>query len=614
MERIYYLLKQSLFIKLALVTALVVGGGSTAWGDTVYFDGSADITGWTKNGVTYASYGNPPYLRSSNIGNTLTSDAKISFSTLNNLVINAKYYSSSNTQIVVKRRSSENEEWEIYTTISIIGTAQDYEITGLVGDYQIQLQCDNVYIYTLKLVDLNPYPSPADFIISSVNATSATFAWTAGNGETAWQFAYSNDPDFSPGIDGTTLNITANPYTLSNLTTGISYYAAIRADYGNGNYSEWTEKIGFVPRNETDLTINDGGSTTKYAPIYGGNASKLTNTQVIIPASDLTSIQNRQITKLTYYSSNSSVSWGNATYEVYMKVTNTNAFTSNTPSLESWGITVFNAGKLSVSEGKMTVILDTPFNYISGNLMIGFKQITTGTNSEVTWLASGYVSGIGMYSYGSSSGKVSYSPKITITTVASTTAPVKIDGNGYTTFASTYPLDLTSANLPSGLKAYKAAVNGEKVNFTEINQAVPANTGVLLAGTAGKTYFIPVADSGTAPDGNEFLVNSAGGTFTAESGNTYYGMLKNSDPLTFGVFDPSTVAIPSNKAYLKVSSSAARVLTSSFFDETTTGIMETRTESIDRLTTTKVFNLAGQQIANPTKGLYIINGKKHIIK
>ena len=245
--------------------------------------------------------------------------------------------------------------------------------------------------------------------------------------------------------------------------------------------------------------------------------------------------------------------------------------------------------------------------------MIGFKQLTKGTTPSSTyWYSTQQNSNNAIYSYGTYVGVLTYSPKVTLLTVASTTAPIKIDDNGYTTFASTYSLDL--ANLPSGLTAYKAAVDGDKVKFTEINQAVPANTGVLLAGTAGATYFIPVADSGTAPDGNEFLVNSTGGTFTAESYITYYGMLKNSDPLTFGVFDPSTVAIPSNKAYLKVSSNAARILTCSFFDETTTGIMETRTESIDRLTTTKVYNLAGQQIANPTKGLYIINGKKHIIK
>ena len=469
------------------------------------------------------------------------------------------------------------------------------------------------------LVDTNnPYKTPTEFAINSFTETTATFAWTAGNGETAWQFAYSIDPDFTPGTDGTTLNITANPYTLSNLTTGTTYYAAIRADYSNGNYSEWTEKIAFTPNDEIEMLLYDGTTQSYNIPISSSNIANptaLTQTQFIIPSSDLTDIQNRQITKLIFYSSRNSVTWGAATFEVYMKETNKTSFSTSTKEFESWGTCVYNNQGLSTnsSNGQMEITLNTPFNYTTGNLMIGFKQLTKGTTPSSTyWYSTQQNSNNAIYSYGTYVGVLTYSPKVTLLTVASTTAPIKIDDNGYTTFASTYSLDL--ANLPSGLTAYKAAVDGDKVKFTEINQAVPANTGVLLAGTAGATYFIPVADSGTAPDGNEFLVNSTGGTFTAESYITYYGMLKNSDPLTFGVFDPSTVAIPSNKAYLKVSSNAARILTCSFFDETTTGIMETRTESIDRLTTTKVYNLAGQQIANPTKGLYIINGKKHIIK
>lgn len=477
------------------------------------------------------------------------------------------------------------------------------------------------YIDDISFVKDTPYKIPTNFSLNSFTETSATFSWTAGNSESAWQFAYSADESFTPGTDGTTLDITSNPYTLSGLTTGTTYCAAIRANYGNGNYSEWTEKIAFTPNDEIEMLLYDGTTQSFNIPISSSNianSTALTQTQFIIPSSDLTDIQNRQITKLIFYSSRNSVTWGAATFEVYMKETNKTSFSTSTKEFESWGTCVYNNQGLSTnsSNGQMEITLNTPFNYTTGNLMIGFKQLTKGTTPSSTyWYSTQQNSNNSIYSYGTYVGVLTYSPKVTLLTVASTTAPIKIDDNGYTTFASTYSLDL--AALPSGLKAYKAAVEGNKVKFTEINQAVPANTGVLLAGTAGATYFIPVADSGTAPEGNEFLVNSAGGTFTAESGNTYYGMLKNSDPLTFGTFDPSSVAIPSNKAYLKVANTPtgeARVLTCSFFDETTTGIMETRTESIDRLTTTKVFNLAGQQIANPTKGLYIINGKKHIIK
>lgn len=192
------------------------------------------------------------------------------------------------------------------------------------------------------------------------------------------------------------------------------------------------------------------------------------------------------------------------------------------------------------------------------------------------------------------------------TAVAATTGT-----NGYATFASPYPLDLS--NLPTGLKAYKAAVDGTTVKFSEINQTVPANTGILIedADKGEKTYSIPVAAEGTAVEGNAFLVNANGTVFDAESGYTYYGLMKNT--LTFATFNPATVAIPANKAYLKVKVAAADARLNVIFDgEETTGI-----HSIDNGQFTiddSVYNLNGQRITKPSKGMFIVNGKKVIMK
>ena len=136
--------------------------------------------------------------------------------------------------------------------------------------------------------------------------------------------------------------------------------------------------------------------------------------------------------------------------------------------------------------------------------------------------------------------------------------------------------------------------------------------GILLAGTAGETYSIPVADNGTTVTDNDFLVNSTGGTFAAESGYTYYGLIKDSDPLTFGSFEPASVAIPTNKAYLKVQDSATSRLMCVFFDAT--GISETTTAAAKSAADTTVFDLQGRRVAQPTKGLYIVNGKKVAFK
>lgn len=201
-----------------------------------------------------------------------------------------------------------------------------------------------------------------------------------------------------------------------------------------------------------------------------------------------------------------------------------------------------------------------------------------------------------------------------------TNGAVTLGSNGFTTFACPYPVDLTAeTQTAKGFTAYRATVDAGNciVRFTsDINQIVPANTGVLIEGDANETYEIPVAVSGTPLGSNDLLVNSTGGTFDAVDGYTYFAMKKNSSPLTFGTFNPSTTAIPSNKAYLKVLTkdlpSGARTLRFVFDDNETTGI-----KNVDAQKTSSkdiYFNLNGQRVAKPTKGMYISNGKKYIVK
>ena len=198
-------------------------------------------------------------------------------------------------------------------------------------------------------------------------------------------------------------------------------------------------------------------------------------------------------------------------------------------------------------------------------------------------------------------------------TSSATTVSATLGANGFTTFASVYPLDL--ANLPTGLTAYKAAVDAvnNKVLFTPVTEAVQANTGLLLKGTSTE-YDVPVVASGSdISASNALLVNTGGNTFTAESGYTYYGMIKDSNPLTFGTFNPSSVAIPANKAYLKVSTTIGSRLIASF-DDDATAVFDLNDKS--EMTNDKWYDLQGRRIdgsrLNP--GIYIVNGRKVVVK
>ena len=472
------------------------------------------------------------------------------------------------------------------------------------------------------------YPTPTDFALTNFTSTTATFSWTNGEGTdpTSWQIKYSTTKGFNPDETGTLKdNVDSKPYTIEGLFDGTTYYARIRAYYGDSNYSSWNiGEVEFTPSSIINLVINDGSDKSYYMPIAGSSvsasSSSMIKSQFVIPAASLTDMRKRQITELTFHAENSSINWGTAKFEVYLNEVNYVTYAST--SFGSWGTKVFNSGTLSVTGNIMSIVLDTPFNYMNGNLQIGIKQTETGSGSSSTWYSvkDGGYSNVAIYGTGTGATgtRTYYSPKVTITSIPISTDPVQMDDNGFTTYASPRPLDLTTTKLPKGLKAYKAEVDAEngKVRFTDINQKVAANTGILLAGTANETYNIPVADSGSEVTGNAFLVNSTGGTFAAEKGYTYFGFKKNSEPITFATFNPSTVAIPTNKAYLKVWTSdlptEARQLVAVFDDGETTSLREIRNEELG-IKNAVFFNLNGQRVAQPTKGLYIVNGKKVLV-
>ncbi len=70
--------------------------------------------------------------------------------------------------------------------------------------------------------------------------------------------------------------------------------------------------------------------------------------------------------------------------------------------------------------------------------------------------------------------------------------------------------------------------------------------------------------------------------------------------------------VPANKCYLSVSSSAPDVLKIVTEEEYITGISEITTNSAEGKKT--IYDLQGRRITSPSKGLYIVNGKKVVIK
>ena len=85
----------------------------------------------------------------------------------------------------------------------------------------------------------------------------------------------------------------------------------------------------------------------------------------------------------------------------------------------------------------------------------------------------------------------------------------------------------------------------------------------------------------------------------------------SADNLVVSVVD-GKLYLPANKAYLKVDSSAPDVLKIMTEEEYITGIEQITASTTDG--TKVIYDLQGRRVQAPSKGLYIVNGKKMIIR
>lgn len=183
------------------------------------------------------------------------------------------------------------------------------------------------------------------------------------------------------------------------------------------------------------------------------------------------------------------------------------------------------------------------------------------------------------------------------------TTNVTIGALGYRTFASSNPLDFTTP--VSGLTAYVAKVNGSDVTFEEVNTTVPAGEGLLLKGAAGE-YTINVA--ATTPNAT---TNALIGTLVEKTISANSFVLYADDTHTIGFYKTSgDFTVGANTAYLPADVAPARSFIGLFGETTGIDQMENGALKSDG----SFYNLNGQRVNAPTKGLYIMNGKKMLVK
>ena len=136
----------------------------------------------------------------------------------------------------------------------------------------------------------------------------------------------------------------------------------------------------------------------------------------------------------------------------------------------------------------------------------------------------------------------------------------------------------------------------------------------MLKGTPSIKYTLIPQAGGPVVDANLLAKNLTAGVLPKTDGEkTNFILVPDGASVKFAKPN-GTGSLAANKAYLQIPTGdlPGHELTITFDDGETTGISEI--EKMRDGENEKFFDLQGRRVAQPTKGLYIVNGKKVIIK
>lgn len=177
-------------------------------------------------------------------------------------------------------------------------------------------------------------------------------------------------------------------------------------------------------------------------------------------------------------------------------------------------------------------------------------------------------------------------------------------------------------SAPEGIKAYTATVANGEITLHEISGAVPAGTAVVLR-TDSKLnettdFEFRIVDEAEDIEADNMLKGSDEATTVSGAGFKYYMLSLNGDsePGSIGFYFDSDsnggtqLKNGAHKAYLAVPEvEAAKGYP---FGGDATGIEGLNVNDNDNVN--EVYDLQGRRVVRPAKGIYIVNGKKIVVK
>lgn len=440
---------------------------------------------------------------------------------------------------------------------------------------------------------------------------------TYDNGTTSWSETHNNTGNYSQGIasDGTQSNfyqVSTNTY----LRHATIYQEGIILD--EGVYRLSARMKGSPKDNEstylyaTTGAVDHWGSTLFAGTTYFGYlttdvASSWSTVEAVITLDAPTRLRI------------GALSWGN----------NWSGGNGGAFSVDDWKIEKIDYA-VTTKSGVTTVVGPAPLTDINDALT---SDVTVLNLQKATGLSSAAISTTNNPNLliFANSGQVSNTSNVIVEGTCATL--VLADGHSFvnpTAFTAThasYTLSALADNkfgtliVPFNATAPSGTVYtlDQDINLIDGNiyatevSSIAANSPMLVTAAGnytGSNVTIPVVAQGATYTNGQLV-----GTYspmTAVEGSYVLQNHTNSEGVAFYLVGNTKPTVNPFRAYIKPQSSNARAIRVVFGDET---------EGVDSLTASpspkgeeSVYTLSGQRVTQPTKGLYIVNGKKMIIK
>lgn len=502
--------------------------------------------------------------------------------------------------------------------------------------------CTTVAADTREAVNITSFIATETTLIKG-NTTNTTVANDQAGWTAAYTYASDNTDVATVAADGV---ITAVGKGTANIT------ATLNVDKDDANY-----KKGTTFSKSIEITVNNPSHTVAFydngtkiseenveeeaaivfptnpTPAVGGfvfegwasaaidgtaNVKPSTVTEANMGDADINyyavyaDVQKREVTAtfdasdISNLTSTGTRTWQDNDTEIELEISAGQRYTNGTPN--TWTVTKATSNYFEISTtGVLTSVVATlsESTYKINSVSVG-TLATDGTTQTITDLNNASA----VICYATDNNQIRATEIVVkaildeingYVTTLPTNTNITISAAGWATYCSNHPLDFTNVTT---LTAYTASKDGNVVKFNKVTGKVPANEGLLVKGESASVPVCASADPVT-----NLLVGVT--AETVKTANTVFVLMKGSKGIGF-YKNTNDFTLRANSAYLPaeaVEGSTARAFIA--LDDETTGIADVKAVKEDA---EGMFDLQGRKIAKPTKGLYIVNGKKVVVK